>query len=148
MLRSIYFVFFYFALISTGFAVEVNGWVADSPPVVPVKAAYLTITNPSDSPVTISHLKSPHFRAAELHETVEEAGMVSMRQLDVVSVEAHGQLTMQPGGMHVMLFDPQEKLVTGDCVELTVVFQSGAAVTTRLLVKKARDSGEHVHAHH
>ena len=127
-------------------AAEISGWVADAPPVVPVRAAYLKINNTSSAAISVINISSPQFSSAQLHETVLDGYQVSMQALSGLNISANAVVAMEPGGLHVMLYKPKEKLMVGDCVELVVELSDGKSKTVRLDV---REVGAHVgHAHH
>ena len=75
-------------------------------------AVYGTISNPNDSDATISGASSDAAESVELHETItDDEGSMSMSEVeDGFVVPAEGELVLEPGGHHVMMFgiDPDE----------------------------------------
>ena len=129
-------------------ALDVAGYVADGPAVVPVRAAYLTLNNPSQDNISITAVSSPQFANAEIHQSIERDGRVSMTELEVVNIGPGATVVMKPGGVHVMLFDPVEALKRGDCVELVLVGADGATFNARVQIEAAGDdAGAHAHHH-
>ena len=51
-------------------------------------AGYLTLTNNTEDPITITKVTSPQYDAVEMHESVVENGIAKMRPLDSVTVPA------------------------------------------------------------
>ncbi len=131
-------------------AIEVQqAWIRESPPTSRVLAGYMTIINTGAIPAEITAVSSPDFSRAELHRTRIEDGVASMVPIDSITVPAGGRVELEPGGMHLMLFDPGRVLQSGDRVRLEVTQSDGASVTVEAPV--IRDSGgsdsHHHHAH-
>lgn len=55
-------------------------------------------------------------------------GMMTMRQISSIPVPAGATVTLEPGGLHMMLIDLAAPLVAGESFELTLEFASGATV--------------------
>lgn len=71
-------------------------------------AGYLTLTNNTADPITITKVTSPQYGAVEMHESVIEDGIARMRPLDSLTVPAHGSVRFEPGARHLMLIRPTE----------------------------------------
>jgi protein SCO1 len=103
-------------------AVE-RAWAAESNPAWKIAAAYLELANRTDAPVALVGVTSPAAKTVEMHETTRGAdGMMSMRQVERIVVEAHERVQLQPGGAHLMLIDLDRDLRAGESVELTLAF--------------------------
>lgn len=85
-----------------------------------IAAAYFEVMNGTDVPVAIIDATSTAARAVEMHETKLEGGMMSMRQVERIVLEAHRRTRLQPGGSHLMLIDVHRPLRAGDTVDLTL----------------------------
>ena len=83
-------------------------------------AGYLTLTNNTEDPITITKVTSPQYDAVEMHESVVENGIAKMRPLDSVTVPAHGSVAFEPGARHLMLIRP-----TGSGAGVTLHFMAG-----------------------
>lgn len=94
-------------------------------------AGYLNIDNHSNTVVRIDRVTSPQFRNIEIHETTNEGGVSRMRQLDGLSIAPNKRVTLDPGGIHLMLMSPADSLD-----EVTLHFYSGdlplLTTTTRI----------------
>jgi len=91
-------------------------------------AGYLSVTNTTDSAVTLQAASAPGVGRIELHETMAgEDGVMSMRERpEGFAIAAGETLTLEPGGKHLMLFDP-----TGtDDLELSLDFGDATVVVT------------------
>jgi len=113
-----------------------EGWIRAAPPTSNVRAGYVVIHNPSHQGVRILSASSPHFRGVEFHQTVLEDGMMRMRAQSELQIAAGGTLRMQPGGVHLMLFEPTKPLVVGEELTLDFHLYDGQRVSTLLTVKR------------
>ncbi len=113
-----------------------DAWIKNLPPVVPVRAGYLTITNASDQSVEVIGIESELFTAVEMHETVENDGMMSMQPLARLSIAAGASRELKPGGIHLMMMRPTQTLKLGDLVTVTLLFDSGDTQTLQMIVRK------------
>ncbi len=100
-----------------GLTVE-HGWIRESPPGAPVAAAYLTFRNEAAGPLRIEGVASGRFAAAMFHETVHEGDRARMLHRHAIDVPAGGQVTLAPGGLHVMLMNPAIAPRAGEVIEL------------------------------
>ena len=122
-------------------------WVREAPPSARVLAAYMSIKNTSESTITINGISSPEFESAELHRTVINEGMASMQHIKKLDVPANGSIKLEPGGLHLMLFNPQRALSAGDRVTLTIHLSNGTrmAVTAPVVRQTFDDHSQHQH---
>lgn len=87
-----------------------KAWIKNAPPVVPVRAAYLTFENTGSEDIEIKHLSSPSFGSVEMHETKKVDGIYTMLELKQLIIPAHSQIVFQPKGKHIMLMMPKQSL--------------------------------------
>jgi len=124
-----------------------DGWVREAPPTSRVLAGYMQISNLTDADLTVTGITSPDFDSAELHRTVVEEGVARMLPVPELTIPAAGSVLLEPGGLHLMLFDPVRPLLQGDSVTLVVHRSDDICVT--LSVPVLRSTGdESVHHHH
>lgn len=92
-------------------------------------AGYLTIENSTDDPITLVGASSPEVGRIELHEsTMNDDGVMQMiPRPEGFTVEPGEQISLEPGGKHLMLFDPEP---AGDELEITLDFDSLDIVVT------------------
>jgi copper(I)-binding protein len=95
-----------------------------SPPVMQGRSAgvaYLTLHNPTSEDIILSELSSPQAGRVELHtHTLSEDGIMRMEKLDSLTVPAHSEIEMKPGGLHLMLFDLAGALTEGSRYRMTI----------------------------
>ena len=80
-----------------------------------MSAGFFVLTNNTGADIRVTRVTSPQFGAVEIHETTIEDGIARMRELDALIVPAHGSVTLERGGKHLMLMQAKE---LGDSVSL------------------------------
>ena len=122
------------SLATTPSRVEVHqAWVRPPNPAVDVAAAYMTLVNTADEPVSLMAVSSPHANIVEMHETTTVDGVASMQKVAGVRIPARGTVALQPGGAHLMLVGLARPLPRA--LELTLRFDDGRTVTTSAAVR-------------
>lgn len=86
-------------------------------------AAYLTLSNPGDAPVTVTAVTSPQYDAVHLHESVTEDGVARMRPLPSLQIAPGATERLEPGSRHLMLVGRRD-----EAVPVTLQFWSGATL--------------------
>lgn len=101
-----------------------------------VSAVYMNILNGTSQADTLISLSSPVAGMAEVHETYEqEEGMMGMRPAGTVITPARDNLSLEPGGLHVMLMQLNRELTEGDSLEVTVNFANAGEMTLTVPVQ-------------
>ncbi|MCP4488057.1 MAG: copper chaperone PCu(A)C [Gammaproteobacteria bacterium] len=113
-----------------------GAWIKNLPPVVPVRAGYMTIANTSNQSVSIVGIESEVFTSIDIHETVENNGMMSMQPLLRLTIAAGTSHKLKPGGIHLMMMQPSQILKPGDMVDIILVFDNGNTQTLEMTVRK------------
>ena len=126
--------------------IHVNqGYVPEAPPAAEVMAAYVDITNVTERDLTIISVTSAQFDRVEIHSSSVANGIVSMQRLPGIEIKPKHTVSLEPGGMHLMLFNPHTQLKTGDTVELTLHLASGSHEHIELPVQQRRFPDHHHH---
>lgn len=93
-----------------------------------VVAGYLTLENSGPGADELVNVTSEFFSHVEIHQHSHDNGMMRMRKLDSVVILEGETVVFQPGGLHLMLFDPVD--LNGQTqVELQLHFLSGFTLT-------------------
>lgn len=106
-----------------------DGWIRPAPPTAPVRAGYVVLENRSGSEIAIDAVRSEAFGAIEIHEMHDVDGVMRMRRVPRLVVEADASVELKPGGLHLMLFRPATVLESGTVA--TLVFSSDGADVAR-----------------
>ncbi len=73
---------------------------------MPMAAGYLEISNRSGTAIRITRVSSPEYGSVEMHETVIEDGIASMREIPVLEIADGDTVVFERGGKHLMLMQP------------------------------------------
>ncbi len=71
-----------------------------------MSAGYLSLRNNSDEAISITRVTSPEFEAVEIHTSFIEDGISKMRRSGELIIAPGNAVTLQRGGMHLMLMRP------------------------------------------
>lgn len=100
-----------------------------------VSAAYGTIANHGTEPDSLITITSTAAPAIEVHQMVEQEGMMRMRGMRWPVVIAPGDsLALAPGGTHLMLMDLPQSLKVGDSITLRLRFARAGEREVRLAI--------------
>ncbi|WP_051488259.1 copper chaperone PCu(A)C [Salinivibrio socompensis] len=69
--------------------------------------------------------------------------MMEMRQIGQILVPKGEQVTLKPGGLHVMLFDLVKPLEVGEHISLTLTTADGHTLTKQIPVKTVMAGMKH-----
>lgn len=95
-------------------------------------AVYMTILNGTDAEVRLTGASSPLAESVDMHETVDDNGILRMMPLgDGVAIPAGGAIVFAAGGKHVMLNHLAAPLKAGDEVVLTLNFSNGDSIDVK-----------------
>jgi hypothetical protein len=90
-----------------------------------VTAGYFTIQNNTAATVSLTAVESAAFERAELHQHSHQDGVMRMEQVPQIDIEANASVTLQPGGLHLMLFTPLKPLLAGESINISLQFSNG-----------------------
>lgn len=119
--------------------------VPEAPPVASVMVAYMNIKNNSNKTQTITQIMSPQFKRVEIHKMSMANGMMDMKQIKDLPLKPKQTITLETGGLHVMLIKPIKTLKHDDKVEITFKLSSGELTTINTQVSNAELSNSHHH---
>lgn len=99
-------------------------------------AAYMAIKNDGETADKLLSATSTSFGTIELHTVHEMDGVMKMMPIEAVDVPAGDTAVLEPGGMHLMLFDAKQRFKVGDEFEAQLTFEKAGAVTVTFKVEK------------
>ncbi|WDD98326.1 copper chaperone PCu(A)C [Thalassomonas actiniarum] len=136
---------------SAAIAVD-GGYVRETIPGTAISSAYMTITNSSDKAFTLTGASSTRSPRIEIHEHTMSDGMMRMRQKASITIKGKESVTLQPSGLHLMVFDLPGPLKHGENVPVTLHFAGGQDVNIELPVQGLKKKNTHQkkdnHHHH
>ena len=101
-----------------------------------VTAVYLKIANKGVEADRLLRVMTDIGRA-EIHESKTEGGVAKMRHVDALVIPSKREVSLQPGGMHIMFMDLKKPLTEGFGIPMTLVFEKAGEVHIDVLVQKA-----------
>ena len=117
-----------------------DAWSRATPPGVSVGATYLTITGGSSTDRLLG-ASTDRASMVQLHTVEQSDGVAAMRQVEGVAVPAGKQVTLAPGGTHIMLMGLTRPLVAGETFALHLRFEEAGEQTVRITVLDAGAPG-------
>lgn len=104
-------------------------------------AAYLTLS--AAAPNRLVSASTPAAERVELHEVINDHGVMRMRPVTAIPVAPDKPATLAPGGLHIMLLNLRQPLRQGQSFPLTLAFAEGPPVTVEVPVRGvgAMDAG-------
>jgi len=111
-----------------------GGWIRFITPATPA-AGYFTVTNAGAHPVVINGASSPACGMLMLHQSRKVGGTEQMQGVSSVTVPAHGSVSFQPGGYHLMCTSPSASMAVGQHVAVTLRFADGRVITKPFTVR-------------
>ncbi len=118
-------------------------WIAESLGAQQTSATYLTIASSAATDDRLTDVRAAFAGGATLHRTITEDGVSRMERLTAVIIPAGSQVTLAPGGLHLMLTGVSAPLTTGGEAELTLVFLEAGEITFRLPVRSRMEMMDH-----
>lgn len=102
-------------------------YVRLAPPGAPATAAFMVLQNNGGKDVKLVKADNPASKVTELHNHVNDGGVMRMRQVPSVDIKAKGEAVLKPGGLHIMMIDLKAPMKEGDVVPITLGFEDGSS---------------------
>ena len=118
-------------------------WARATPGGASVSAAYLEIKAASGADDRLLGISTSVAGKAEIHNHIEEAGVMKMRRVDGIDVKGGSSVVLKPSGHHIMLMDLKAPLKEGDLVKLTLQFQKAGPIDVEATVEPVGAMGPH-----
>lgn len=100
-----------------------DAYIRGLPPGQTVTAAFMTVNNHQDKDCKLVGAASLVASSAEIHEHSHKNGKMSMRRVDSLVIPAGGNVSLVPGGYHLMMFGLESSLKEGEEHTLTLSFE-------------------------
>lgn len=98
-----------------------QGWVRAMPPGRSMTAAYGELRNTGQEALQLLDYDSDAFASVSLHQSTTENGISRMQEQGIVQLESGESLSLEPGGLHLMLMRATRDLEVGDEIEIGVI---------------------------
>lgn len=111
-----------------------QAYIRSSIPGTTITSSYMRIENKGEKTVTLLGASSKISSRIEIHQHTMSDGMMRMRQLDSIDINAKQHIVLQPSGLHLMFFDVKNPLQAQQKIELTLNFLNKAPMTIQVPV--------------
>lgn len=118
-----------------GEIVVVDPYVRMVPQGVPTTGAFMLIKNTGNTDRKLLRVDSSAAKTVELHNHINDNGVMKMRQVRELEIKAKGQTELKPGSYHVMMIDLRQALQEGEKVPLTLSFDDGSSEKVEAVVR-------------
>lgn len=102
-----------------------QAWSRFTAPSVPTGVVFMQLHNAGPQADALVSASSPVAKKVEIHNHINDKGVMRMRQVAKVDVPAGQSVSLQPGGYHVMLIGLKKPLKLNDTFPVTLKYQSG-----------------------
>lgn len=113
-----------------------EGYVRAVPPGSANSAAFMKITNTDSAAHSLTAAQGNASKVMELHTHTEEGGMMKMRRVEKIDLPVGEQVSLQPGGLHLMLIGLTGDLKEAQEIEINLTFEDGSTLPLSLPVKR------------
>jgi hypothetical protein len=114
-----------------------EAWARASAGASTTGAAYVTLMGGARADTLVA-VSTPVAATAQVHETIDDNGIMKMRPVAAVPIPAGQTVTFTPGGTHIMLMGLKKKLTAGQNFPLTLTFAHAAPVIVDVQVRGLR----------
>ena len=119
-----------------------QGWSRETAQGQETGGAFLTVTNAGTAADRLTGGSTPVADDVQVHTVDMTDGIMRMRQLNGgLEVPAEGNVTLKPGGFHIMLIGLKQPLKQGETVPLTLTFEKAGPVDVELSVEPVGAQG-------
>lgn len=125
---------------------RVEGARVDRPANPKVAAVRMEIVNETGADDELVAVSSPDGDASIHRSTTDDAGMASMDHVETLPLPDGETTEFAPGGLHVMLDEPDRVLEVGDEIELTLTFEDAEPQTLTIPVVEPGTTADEVEA--
>ena len=122
-----------------------DAWVRAMPPGQSVTAAYFTLVNESDSAVTVLEAQADAAGQVSLHRTRQRDGVMTMEHSDWPTLAPGERVSLEPGGLHLMLKAIDDMPAAGETVELCLRTASARHCAAAVVRRGGAPAAQHSH---
>jgi copper(I)-binding protein len=132
-----------------------NAWSPQMPPSLSVMAGYLSASNVSAKPITVTGFSSPAYQYVEMHRSLIDDGVANMTEVKSLFINPGERIEFSPGGFHLMLINPTPAYTYAKPVPIVLYLDNGSRINfildvvprpaQSLEIGEAADHSEHMH---
>ena len=106
-------------------------------------AAYFMLDNSRGATAVLMSISIEGAGKAEMHQMVDD----KMNSVDRIEIAPGTSITFEPGKLHVMAFDLQDRLKPGGTTNITLTFADGDTLTAPAKIEAGGGGGDSEHMH-
>lgn len=114
-------------------------WARATAPSAMAGGAFMTLS--TSAPETLTGVSSPVANMVQLHETVEQGGVMKMLPVGALKLTPGVKTELKPGSYHVMLMGLKQPLKQGESFPLTLTFANAPAITVQVMIEAPGAAG-------
>jgi periplasmic copper chaperone A len=99
-----------------------DAWVRENAPGQKIGAAYMTLKSPEDTKLVYVEAAAVA-GSVEIHSMTMNNGVMKMRMLEELTLEANKPASLKPGSFHLMMLDLKKPLKAGEKVTFRLCFE-------------------------
>jgi copper(I)-binding protein len=112
-----------------------QAWIRLSPNKERPSAGYF-VAHGGDSATRLRGVLTDYALKVEMHESVEENGVMTMKPINSVDIPAKGPVTFAPGGKHLMLWGVNDTAISRGKMQLTFLLDNGDRLLVDAVIRK------------
>jgi copper(I)-binding protein len=107
-----------------------------------VAGGYMAIANTGTEPDRLIGIETDFAAKAEVHESkVDASGVGTMDPVPALEIPAGGTVSLEQGGLHVMLMGLTNKLTEGEVHKATLIFERAGRVEIEFMIEPPTGEG-------
>lgn len=110
-------------------------WSREAPPNATVIAGFFQLKNLSTRDDFLISASTPIAERVEIYQHEMSDGVMKMNKIDNVRVGTMKSVTFEPGGYHLMIFNPKHSFKQGERFPMTLEFRNAGKVEIELAVE-------------
>jgi periplasmic copper chaperone A len=115
-------------------------WARATAPGATVAGGYMSIRNAGAAADRLVSASSPAAAKVEMHVTVNDNGVMRMREVPGYAVPAKGTFELKPGGAHLMFVDIKRPFKEGEMVPVRLKFEKAGEIGAEFHVGRLGDT--------
>ena len=112
-----------------------QAWIRLSPNKDRPSAGYF-VAHGGDAGTQLRGVMTDYALKVEMHESVQEKGVMTMKPIDSADIPAKGTLSFAPGGKHLMLWGVNDTAISRGKMQLTFLLANGDRLLVDAVIRK------------
>jgi copper(I)-binding protein len=112
----------------------VHAWSRATPPGATTGVVYLTVVNAGASDDQLLGGSSPVAETLQFHSSMDDNGVMKMRELTSIDVAAGASVPFKPSSTHLMLLHLKQPLKAGQTFPLNLTFKEAGTINVNVLI--------------